>query len=153
MTLRELLQREIWSKRTTRRIWIVSACMAVLGLVVFGWHQLDTHWLTPPERAAGRAALQEIEVLEGASDQQFDSQEQKASRVIEAAEKAAWTRRDRQISGVLAGYLSILKDDRRVSNLQARMAQSGRADLASKLAVDPMKLHSPLNLILHEVLD
>ncbi len=72
MNVRELLQTEIWSKETSRKIlrrtWrivrpvaVVSGILVLLLAVVFA---VEWYWLTSGERKAGRTALAKIEELE-----------------------------------------------------------------------------------------
>jgi hypothetical protein len=108
MTIREILQIEIWSKRTSRKILIglgIVVVLLVVGFVVL--NALDERWITPSERKAGRAALAQIEVLQNfnqMSDSEYDAGALQAKQEIDTAELAAWTAQDRRIALLLLGY-------------------------------------------------
>jgi hypothetical protein len=72
MKIREILQIELWSKETTRKVLrpvgrflkrtaIVLGILVVLAGTAF---EIESHWLTGGERKAGRVALAQIEKLE-----------------------------------------------------------------------------------------
>ena len=115
MNVRELLQTEIWSKETSRKIlrrtWrivrpvaVVSGILVLLLAVVFA---VEWYWLTSGERKAGRTALAKIEELEqlewNASDG-FDAMDSQVKASVTVAEQTAWTLRDRNASGMLELY-------------------------------------------------
>jgi hypothetical protein len=108
MTIRGLLQKEIWSKRTSRKILIglgIVVVLLVVGFVLL--NTLDERWITPPERRAGRAALAQIEVLQNfdqMSDSEYDAGPLQAKQEIDTAEQAAWTSQDKRIALLLLGY-------------------------------------------------
>jgi type II secretory pathway component PulM len=105
MTIRELLQIEIWSKRTTRKILIGFGIVAV-GLV--DWFAINKYWITPPERNAARAALAQIDLLQNFAqmdDAEYDTRVLKAKGNIDAAKEAAFTSRDEMIAAELGIYL------------------------------------------------
>ena len=116
MNLRELLHIQHWSKRTSRM------GLAVLGLILglflaglLSWRVVDASWITPGERNAAKAALAELDVMQGSdltSDRDFSAEAQAAEAKIGAAEQAAWTARDRRIVSELMGYQSVLVVDR-----------------------------------------
>jgi hypothetical protein len=101
MTIREILQIEIWSKRTSRKTLIVfGKILIVLGIVGFGvvaWVAISSHWITNAERNAGKAALAQIDALQRfdeMSDAEYEEEALQAKGKIAAAEQAAWTRKD-----------------------------------------------------------
>jgi hypothetical protein len=112
MNLRELLQSQFWSKRTSRMLLAVSGL--ILGIFLAGllsWRVVDASWITPGERNAARAALARLDAMQDsgwASDRDFSAEEQEAEAKIGAAEQAAWTARDRHIVAELMGYQSVL---------------------------------------------
>jgi hypothetical protein len=61
MKIRELLQTELWSKRTSRRI-LVGIGILVVGF--FFWCAIEQYVLTPGERSAARAALVKVDELQ-----------------------------------------------------------------------------------------
>jgi hypothetical protein len=106
MKVREILQIEIWSKETSRKI-LVGFGVIVVGLV--SWHLLDVHWITPVERSAARAALLQIDALQNLgsiSDEDFKARAKQAEGEVETAKRAAWTSRDKVIYSVLYAYVS-----------------------------------------------
>ena len=120
MNVRELLQIEIWSKETSRKIlrrtWrilrpvaVVSGVLVLLLAVVFA---VEWDWLTSGERKAGRTALAEIEELEklewDAGDG-FDVMDSQAKVSVAVAEQKAWTLRDQNTSAMLELYLGELQ--------------------------------------------
>jgi hypothetical protein len=116
MTIREILQIEIWSKRTSRRILIglgIVVVLLVVGFIVL--NALDERWITPQERKAGRAALAQIEVLQNfdqMSDSEYDAGAIQAKQKIDAAEQAAWTAQDKRIALMLFGYFASTDEKR-----------------------------------------
>ena len=108
MKVRELLQIEIWSKRTSRKILVWFG--VVLAVVVVGyvfWGVLSWYWLTPGERNAARAALVQFDALQDSgslSDEEFSARAKQAERSMDNAFRAAWTTRDRMIFFKLEGY-------------------------------------------------
>jgi hypothetical protein len=122
MNVRELLQTEIWSKRTSRKILIglgIVVVLLVVGFVVL--NTLDERWITPPERKAGRAALAQIEVLQNfnqISDSEYDAGALQAKQGIDTAEQAAWTSQDKRIAFLLLGYFD--STDRKRSHLKLK---------------------------------
>jgi hypothetical protein len=116
MNVRELLQIEIWSKETSRKIlrrtWrilrpvaVVFGVLVLLLAVVFA---VEWYWLTSGERQAGRTALAKIEELEklewNASDG-FDAIDSQVKPSVTVAKLKAWTLRDRNASAMLELYL------------------------------------------------
>jgi hypothetical protein len=100
------LQKEIWSKGTSRKI-LIGFGIVFVGFRV--WYALDRYWITPPERIAARAALVQIEVLrnsEEMSDAEYDVGTRRAKESVDKAEQAAWTSRDKLIAAALFGYLA-----------------------------------------------
>src|ERR1700677_3065431 len=98
MNFRELLQIQIWSKRTTRKILVWFGIVFVIGfLALNGWHFVELHWLTGGERNAAKAALAQIEALQDAgtlSDDEFALKAKQAEAKVKAAQDAAVTYRD-----------------------------------------------------------
>ncbi len=115
MNVRELLQIEIWSKETSRKIlrgtWrvvrpvaLVSGVLVLLLAVVFA---VEWYWLTSGERKAGRTALakiEELEQLEWSASDRFDAMDSQVKASVAVAEQKAWTMRDRNTSGMLEFY-------------------------------------------------
>jgi hypothetical protein len=119
MKIRELLQTEIWSKRTSRKI-LVGFGVVIVG--VFIWKGLDGYWITPPERNAARVALAEIDRLQNSSgmgDAEYDAGTREAKEKVSAVERAAWTSRDKLVAVSLLSYLTetdLLRSEQRPPN-------------------------------------
>jgi hypothetical protein len=104
MTVRELLQIEIWSKRTSRKMLIgfgkIFVCLVIVGVGVVAWVAISRHWITNAERNAGKAALAQIDALQRfdeMSDAEYEEGALQAKGKIAAAEQAAWTVKDRWV--------------------------------------------------------
>jgi len=106
MNVRELLRYELWSKRTTRRILAVLAVILVVTALGFvAWYEIDLHWMTSGERAAAKAALHQIDVLQDAgslSDEEFKTRRDEGDSAVNAAESAIRTTKDEKT------YLALL---------------------------------------------
>jgi hypothetical protein len=150
MTIREILQIEIWSKRTSRKILIglgIVVVLLVVGFVVL--NALDERWITPPERKAGRAALAQIEVLQNfdqMSDSEYDAGALQAKQKIDAAEHAAWTAQDERIALMLLGYFA--STDGKRSHLKLKLP----AKRPEEEALDKQVLQF-IKGVLHKALD
>ena len=160
MQIRELLQREVWSKRTSRKILVVLATV-VAGFV--SWFLLDQHWLTQSERNTGRTALMQIDSLQilrsDSDDKDFDDSMQRTQRAVEAAERAAWTTRDKQIASILSGYLVLIsserdqmKSDRLMQQRHVVFAKSEQ-DFSEKQKSSEIEVRRLLSVTLHSTLD
>ncbi len=115
MSVRQLLQTEIWSNRTTRRMLVWSGTLlgfviAVLAILIL----VERYWLTSGEQRAGRAALAQIDGLENFESMsvwEFDAKSYKAQALIDDAKKSAWTWRDKGVAESLSYYLDLIKID------------------------------------------
>jgi hypothetical protein len=98
MKIRELLQTEIWSRKTTQRL-VLGILVAGL-LMVFGlkaWRSYQYYWLTDNERSTARIALQEIDKVRLANTvswEDLDVIEKPMKKAIASADAAAFTKRD-----------------------------------------------------------
>jgi hypothetical protein len=105
MTLRELLQIELWSKRTTVKIIVISAVVPILG---FGfWRTYDRYWITSGVREQGRKALAQIDELQKLStscDADFKAKEESADRELKIADQKEHTFRDITVLFQLMDY-------------------------------------------------
>src|ERR1700728_1968783 len=116
MKLRELLQFEIWSKKTSRKILVWSG--TILGFVIAFlaiWILIEKYWLTPGERRAGKVALVQIDGLQdfkSMSDQDFNSNFHRAEDEVNAARMSAWTWKDKGVAWSLYWYLEATSNDR-----------------------------------------
>jgi hypothetical protein len=150
MTIREILQIEIWSKRTSRKILIgfgIVVFLLVVGFVVL--NTLNERWITPPERKAGRAALAQIEALQNfdqMSDSEYDAGALQAKQKIDTAAQAAWTAQDKRIALMLLGYFA--STDGKRSNLKLKLP----AKRPEEEALDRQVLQF-IKGVLHKALD
>jgi hypothetical protein len=159
MKIRELLQTEIWSKRTTRKI-LIGIGIVVAGY--FAWAAVDEHWISPGEHRAGREALVQIETLkkiDPEEDKDFEIGVQQARQRIEAAKKAAWTTRDTFLTLDLSGYLLMTEIDRKASGIREKLLQrnasssDSRRRLLEKLESTATGSEAQLSARLHKELD
>jgi hypothetical protein len=111
MSLRGLLHYEIWSKRTTRRIFAVSGIFVGVFLALAAF---EMFWTTPGERVVGSAALAQIDELERLEPEspQFDAQSKTAEGMVASATKIASAVRDRKIASALGAYLMLVTMER-----------------------------------------
>jgi hypothetical protein len=136
MKIRELLQRELWSKSTTRKILArvgkvlvrVGIVLGVLAVVIVIVLAIEIHWMTAGERKVATEALSEIDVTQNfvyASDNDFETRFQQAKKTVEAAKRTAWTIRDKDVVMWLSIDLDSIENDRN----QARRMKEMRAFL------------------------
>lgn len=108
MKFRELLQTELWSRGTSRRIFVVSAVvLAVLFLGLCILNEANRSWLTPGERTAAKAALVQLDALQDSgslSNSDFSAMAKQVGRKVDDARRAAWTTRDRMVVVKLMDY-------------------------------------------------
>ncbi len=115
MNVRKLLQTELWSKRTSRRILVWFGL--IFGVLVVGFvavYEIERHWLTPGERSSAKAALAQIDGLQdfgSLSDQEFEVREKQAEVKVKIAKDAAVTKRDVWIADSLELYLTETQGD------------------------------------------
>jgi hypothetical protein len=126
MTLRELLQYEVWSKRTTRKILLALGTVAGFFLLLGAY---EWFWTTPGERVLGSMALVQIDELDelGPGSPRFDVESKKADGMVAAATQAAFTLRDRRIAAALGAYLMLVEMEREDIERRMRMQEFERA--------------------------
>ena len=159
MKIHELLQIEIWSKRTTRRI-LVGLGIVIAGF--FAWAAVEQYWLTSGERDAAKAALAQIDGLQdftSLSDQDFDARVKQAEAKVETAKHAAVTQRDEGLAFDLEVYLG----ETRIDRDQIRWALifrekhlpvgGSRTEFGKKLDLSGTELRTLTRLELHRALD
>jgi hypothetical protein len=116
MKVREFLQIELWSKRTSWKICIGIGVFWGVVLVAAAAHDaIEQYWLTSGERSEARAALSQIDELQNlvrSSDQDFRAKAKMVQKSIDLADKAAWTSRDRHIVFELRAYFFVPLIDR-----------------------------------------
>ena len=163
MKVRELLQTEIWSKRTTRNILFLFG--VVVGVIVVGsvvMYEIERHWLTTGERNAAIAAIAQIDGLQdfsSLSDEEFDAREKQAEAKVEAAKHAAVTKRDEWLSFNLDVCLNETKSDRdevRIALLfweKHLPVGSSKTEFGKKLDLSGTELRTLSRMELHKELD
>jgi hypothetical protein len=129
MTLREILHIEIWSKKTTRRIFSILGLVVgtlLIGFVV--WFEVERHWLTKGEQKVASSALRQIDALNDAnslSDEEFFRRENAIEASVVDADRAALTSRDKAISSGV-GLCLLNVESERMDLIQQRLIQEGR---------------------------
>jgi len=126
MKVRELLQTEIWSKETSRKILepirkilfcvlpsrktlkrigiVLAVLVVVLGITL----SVEIRWLTPRERRVAIVSLVQVEELQSLLDcncEKFGIVDQQAKASVNISEQKAWTVRDHTVAGLLYLYL------------------------------------------------
>ena len=163
MKVRELLQVELWTKRTSRKILVGFGI--VFGIAVVGLGALfafERYWLTKGERNAARVALAQIEALQNCvscSDQEFAAKDKQVEGAVEIASQSAVTDRDDSVSIALLGYLSIIESERQEPQLR-RMMQERHLSIPNSDPVLEERIRSTeketkrlLHSVLHKALD
>jgi hypothetical protein len=125
MTIREILRKDIWSKRTSRII--ASAVLLLCGIGL-----LWTDWATPREKRLARVAMTKVDSItdpEGISQVEFDARYAEAKSAAGDAKAAAITLRDRVAAFVVANYVSDLEHRRTILSLpDAKLGQMSPAE-------------------------
>jgi hypothetical protein len=163
VNFRGLLRFEIWSNRTTRKIF------AVIGLVIVvfcTWCAIERYWLTPGERNMARKALTQIDSMQNfdsMSNETFNAEDRQAKSAAEVASQTARTWRDKRIALGLWGYLGLTEinqDDRQRRKLlqpllDQKFPNQARSNQASALDMETMgkKARLLVRLELHNALD
>jgi hypothetical protein len=135
MNVRELLQTEICSKETSRKIlrraWRVvrpvAIAFGVLVLLLAAVSVVEWYWLTSGERKAGRTALAKIEELEQLEKNQsgdFDVMNSQAKALVRVADERAWTLRDQRTAGLLELYRWELETEHQNRLLETQIRQN-----------------------------
>jgi len=127
--LSEQLRREIWSKRTTRIIWIVLLFLLLAG---YGCQLLYKYWVTPRERKAAAAALQSVRALrdaETADEPIYAARLQEAKSRVARCNAVRITERDWFAEIRLEGYIHGIEFSR-------ALWESPYEDISGKLSVD-----------------
>jgi hypothetical protein len=157
MKFRELLQTELWSKRTTRKI-LVGIGIVFAGF--FAWAAVDEHWISPEEHKAGREALVQIESLkkiDSEKDKDLELGVQQAQQKIEAAKNAAWTTRDTFLTLDLSMYLLMTEVDRKAPVIREKLLQGKASDsrqrILEKFVSTNTESEAQLSARLHKELD
>jgi hypothetical protein len=68
MKIRELLQTEIWSKRTSRKILVVTGIvLGILALGIGSLYEVNERWLTPREKSLAKGSVRADRRVTGCS--------------------------------------------------------------------------------------
>jgi hypothetical protein len=160
MTVRELLQIEIWSKKTSRNLVLL---LAVLFVGAFLVAYVSDHWLTHSERDAARAALLQLDSMQLQVSEEGDrvsrTTRQQAIDKVEYAEKVALTGRDQRVSTLLSNYLMTMIttrfETRAVNVMKQRRDAVGLSTSGLDQSADysPSRLKENFSVPLHNALD
>jgi predicted negative regulator of RcsB-dependent stress response len=122
----EILQTEIWSRKTSKRVFWGLIFVAVIAIFSWkAWRAYQYYRVTDGERTAARAALQEIDkvrTLKIASYEEFGPKFSNEQKAIAVANAAAVTERDQ----IIAMQLEDCDIDVRMNRLNS-MLQDVRA--------------------------
>lgn len=131
MEVRKVLQTEVWSKTTSRKIWSVFrkilSGIEVFIVVLVIWFGINRIWLTSSERRAAIAALEKIDALQRfavMSREQYSQEHAQAKSSVDAVERAAWTSRDLSIASTLSTYLLFTDMQRQDQELKMKLSDS-----------------------------
>lgn len=162
MKVRELLQAELWSKRTTRKVFVgIGISFAVLLLTASVLYEVAMHLLTPGERSAAKVALVEIDALRNAetmNGEEFDLAEKKAQQKLQTAKDAQRTHRDREVVAALSTYLILTTDRWDEARYELEFPVSSSEMNAKRTSEiehrqSTIEMRSRLRLALHKELD
>jgi hypothetical protein len=132
MKFRELLQTELWSKETSRKIleptrrilfWIIPSrknlvrigiVLGVLVVVLGAVFAVELSWLTSGERKAATVAMVQINALQDFDSISMDDANTRCKQTWEAvrtSEHVSWTLRDHHVAFFLSDYLWMTEQD------------------------------------------
>jgi hypothetical protein len=163
MKVRELLQFEIWSKETSRKILLGFGIVVVslIGVFFIGY-EIEIHWLTAGERIAAKAALVQVEELENSrpmTREEFEARSKKVEASVELADHAVRTVKDQLVEMRLGLYLmsvEVERDDALSRQLmQQRHLTYGRPETPDEVRMESMmrELKEQHRAALHKILD
>ena len=101
-TVREWMQTEVWSTRTSKRI-VVSVLVFVV--IAYGALFIFRHWSNPWERQAAKAMLQHAESIRSARSEDFSREVEAGKASEDVAERRVWTLRDEQVETEVSGLI------------------------------------------------
>jgi ABC-type Na+ efflux pump permease subunit len=163
MKIRELLQYELWSKRTTRKILVgIGIVVAVVALGLGAWSVVSRVWLTPEERRAARIALKQVDALQSTgslSNEEYAKLDGQATKSVDDALQAALTRRDRAIARKLLIYETVTTlerfDAERAELAKQRHLPPPDSDPIQRESMDSIRSIEGSNSsrVLHQILD
>ncbi len=109
MKVRNVLQIEVWSKKTTQNILLgFGIVICSLLVTLMGWYEIDSHWLTKGERDAAKLTLQRTDELQTvvALDQEYKFQDDRANAALKTAAAVGRTDKDGSIQMKLSTCLA-----------------------------------------------
>jgi len=118
-----------WIKTRSRKSRIAAA--AICGVLLIGfvvWFVVRYYGITAGERNAAKAALQEIDAMQGslsASDHDYRERKRAAEDAISVAEGAAVSGRDHSMSADLRLYFLGVDNERFTNVMEPRMIDNG----------------------------
>jgi hypothetical protein len=163
MKIRELLQIEIWSKRTTPKV--IAGIGIVVAFVALGfgaWSVVSRNWLTPEERRAAKVALKQVDALQNTgslSNEEYAKLDKQADGSVEDALQAALTRRDKAVAMKLLIYQTATTLERfeatRAELAKQRHLPPPDSDPTQRESLDVIKSMQGPNAskALHQILD
>ena len=153
MDARQILQCELWSKRTTRRSLVGLG--VTVGLIVFGFwiaNEVELHWLTSGERSAARAALAQIDSLDDAqslSIGEYGFRKARAEASVGVAKATVRTGRDVFLCTDLDSYLAgveLKREWKRGSSSKGEQTDNRlKSDLNETIRTQRLALHRVLD--------
>jgi hypothetical protein len=152
MKVRELLQIELWSKRTSWKICLGFAGFVVAGLIC--GYAAERFWITPGVLKESRIALEGIDQLQNSdslSDQDFGASARQVEKEIDVALGKARTDRDVGVTFQLSKYLhSVLMERlqvRKEKELEKKQDPQAKQSQAwhERLHLSEVKLRSELH--------
>lgn len=131
-------KRPWWSVRVSGVLRLLLIIYGVLGLpllVAYGVSFVSHRWMTQKEKRAAIKALRSVEDLKsstGIGDNAWKIKDKKAEQLVEGAQEAAFTEKDREIGTGLFAMLGMIEVDH---------TQAGLADMNEQVAKRFPKAH------------
>ena len=149
-TVRDWLQTEIWSPRTTKRLLKVTGMVLLVGGISgLAW----TYWLNPVENRDVLAMLKQAQRIRNSSRESFGQQQEKGKEIESQAEDAAWTLRDRRIGAVASATLWFASDCRKLELAASAEAAENKAAMLQHLAETTCKQYETLDTLTRFAVD
>jgi len=110
MKLREFLQIEKWSKRTSRKMFVAFGVVTLGFVILYG---LNARWTSPKERRAAREALAQLDTLKSFtnSNEEYGVAHNQARQKVDVALHAGLTSQDKVIALTLSMYLMSIETE------------------------------------------
>jgi hypothetical protein len=150
-TVRDWLQMEIWSPRTTKRLLKIAGAVLVVG---FTAGLVLEYWLNPVERRDVSAMLEQARNVRNSSKASFEQQREKGTEIESQAEGAAWTLRDKRIETAASIALFFATNCKKMELAGSAGAASGKvAAMYQDLAESSCKDYETLDTLTRFALD